>query len=222
MSNSWDAWVKQTYEASASAVRQWVAQADVDDATRAKLSFAAEQWIAASNPANFLATNPEALQRAVDTEGASLTAGLQLMMSDLAKGRVSNTDESAFEVGRNVAVSPGAVVLRNQLAELIQYAPATPKVGARPLLFVPPCINKYYILDLGPESSFVRFAVEQGHTVFMVSWRNPTPTEDHCTWDDYLQLGVVDTIAAVREICKVRTINALGFCVGCRNWVAHA
>ena len=121
-SNSWDAWVKQTYEASAGAMRQWVEHADVDAATRAKLSFAAEQWIAAANPANFLATNPEALQRALDTKGESLTAGMKLMMSDLAKGRVSNTDESAFEVGKNIAVSPGAVVMRNQLAELIQYS----------------------------------------------------------------------------------------------------
>jgi polyhydroxyalkanoate synthase len=187
---------------------------ETDAVTRAKLSFAAEQWIAAMNPGNFLATNPEALQRAVATNGASLTDGLKLMLADLAKGRVSNTDESAFEVGKNIAVSPGAVVLRNQLAELIQYAPATPKVGARPILLVPPCINKFYILDLGPESSFVRFLVEQGHTVFMVSWRNPTPEEDQCTWDDYLQMGVVETIAAVQKICKAKTINTLGFCVG--------
>ena len=214
MVNSWDAWIKQSYEATTTAMRQWAEQVDTDAATRAKLSFATEQWIAAMNPSNFLATNPEALQRAVDTKGESLTAGLKLMMEDLTKGRVSNTDETAFEVGRNIATTPGAVVMRNQLAELIQYSPVTPKVGARPLLFVPPCINKYYILDLGPETSFVRFAVEQGHTVFMVSWRNPTPAEDTCTWDDYLQLGVVESIAAVQKICKTKTINALGFCVG--------
>jgi len=214
MSNSWDAWVKQSYETSAAAMRQWLAQLDTDETTRAKLSFSTEQWIAAMNPANFLATNPEALQKALETKGESLTSGMKLMLSDLAKGRVSNTDESAFEVGRNVGISEGAVVLRNQLCELIQYAPLTPKVGARPLLFVPPCINKYYILDLGPESSFVRFAVEQGHTVFMVSWRNPTEAEGQCNWDDYLQMGVVDTIAAVQKICKAKTINALGFCVG--------
>jgi len=212
--NTWDQWVRQSYDASVAAMRQWVAQADTDAATRAKLAFAAEQWIAATNPANFLATNPEALQRAVETKGESLTEGLKLMMADLSKGRVTNTDETAFEVGRNIAVAPGAVVMRNQLVELIQYAPASPKVGARPILFVPPCINKYYILDLSPDASFVQFAVEQGHTVFMVSWRNATPAEDHCTWDDYLQLGVVETIAAVQNICKVKTIHALGFCVG--------
>jgi polyhydroxyalkanoate synthase len=211
---TWDAWVKQSYEASAAAMRQWVEKMETDAATRAKLGFAAEQWIAAMNPANFFATNPEALQRAVATNGQSLTEGLKLMLADVARGRVSNTDESAFEVGKNIATTEGAVVLRNQLAELIQYSPATPKVGARPILLVPPCINKFYILDLGPESSFVRFLVEQGQTVFMVSWRNATVEEDQCTWDDYLQLGVVDCIEAVQKICKAKTINTLGFCVG--------
>jgi polyhydroxyalkanoate synthase len=211
---TWDAWVRQNYDTTASAMRQWVEHLDTDHVTRAKLSFATEQWIAAMNPANFFATNPEALKRAIETNGQSISDGLKLMMADLTRGRVSNTDEDAFEVGRNVAVSEGAVVMRNQLAELIQYAPLTPKVGARPILLVPPCINKFYILDLGPESSFVRFLVEQGHTVFMVSWRNPTPEEDQCTWDDYLQMGVVESIEAVQKICKAKTINTLGFCVG--------
>ena len=214
VSDSWDAWVRQSYDATAAAVRQWVEKLDTDHVTREKMAFAAEQWIAATNPANFLATNPEALQRAIATNGASLTEGLKLAMADAARGRVSNTDESAFEVGRNVGVSPGAVVMRNQLAELIQYSPSTPKVGARPILLVPPCINKFYILDLGPESSFVRFLVDQGQTVFMVSWRNATETEDQCTWDDYLRMGMVESIEAVQKICKAKTINTLGFCVG--------
>ena len=217
MENSWDVWVSQTHRQTAQALRAWTDALDLDQAARAKLTFAAEQWIAATHPDNFLATNPAALQRAADTQGQSLQAGMQLMLADLARGRVSNTDEAAFEVGRNLATTPGKVVMKNELIELIQYAPGTPRVGQRPLLIVPPCINKFYILDLGPANSFVKYAVDAGHTVFMVSWRNPTPAEPQLaqfTWDHYLQLGVVEALTAARAICKSDTVNALGFCVG--------
>ena len=214
MENSLDQWLNDAYAAGSAGVRRWLAGIDADAATRAKFEFAAEQWLAAMHPDNFLATNPMAIRRAIETGGASLSEGLRLMSSDIARGRVSNTDETAFEVGKNLAVTPGAVVMRNQLAELIQYRPTTPKVGARPLLIVPPCINKYYILDLRPENSFVGHCLAQGHTVFMVSWRNPGATEAGMTWDDYLQLGVVDAIAAARAISRSATVNALGFCVG--------
>ena len=214
MDNSLDQWVAQAYASGCDNLRGWVAGAPVDAPTRARLSFAAEQWIAAADPANFFATNPQAIRRAIESQGASLQRGMQLLLADLARGRVANTDESAFKVGRDLAITPGAVVLKNQLIELIQYAPLTPQVGARPLLIVPPCINKFYILDLGAENSFVRFCVEAGHTVFVVSWRNPGPSEAQLGWDDYLRLGVVDAIAAVKRICKSDTINALGFCVG--------
>ena len=214
MRSSLDQWVGQSYAAGCAALRHWVAGAQVDASARARLSFAVEQWIAAAHPDNFFATNPQAIRRALETGGASLAAGLRLLSADMARGRVSNTDESAFEVGRNLAVTSGAVVFRNELIELIQYAPAGPAVAARPLLIVPPCINKFYILDLGADNSFVRFCVEKGHTVFMVSWRNPGREQAHCTWDDYVRMGVVDAIAAVRDICRIETINALGFCVG--------
>ncbi len=214
MENSLDRWLNDAYCAGSAGVRRWLAGMDGDAATRAKLEFAAEQWLAAMHPDNFLATNPMAIRRALETGGASLSEGLRLMSSDMARGRVSNTDEDAFEVGRNLAVTPGAVVMRNQLAELIQYRPTTPRVGARPLLIVPPCINKYYILDLQQENSFVGHCLAEGHTVFMVSWRNPGTAEAGITWDDYLRLGVVDTIAAVRAISRSATVNALGFCVG--------
>ena len=211
---SMDQWVARSYAAGCAAARGWIAALDTDAATRARLAFAAEQWMAAINPENFLATNPQAIRRADDSGGASLAAGMRLMAADVARGRVSNTDEAAFEVGRDLATSPGAVVMKNQLVELIQYLPVTPRVGARPLLIVPPCINKYYILDLQPDNSFVRHCVLAGHTVFMVSWCNPGPAQAHLGWDDYLQQGVVDAIAAVRHICGSKTINALGFCVG--------
>ena len=215
--NAWDAWVTQTHEQTAHALRSWINGLDVETGMRAKLAFASEQWIAAAHPDNFLATNTIALQRALETRGQSIQSGMQLMLADLARGRVSNTDEAAFEVGRNLATTPGKVVLRNALIELIQYSPSTPKVGQRPLVIVPPCINKFYILDLGPANSFVKYAVDAGHTVFMVSWRNPTAADNglaQMTWDDYLQLGAVDALNAARAICKSDKVNALGFCVG--------
>ena len=217
MENSWDAWVGQTHNQTAAALRAWIVALEVDEAMRAKLAFASEQWIAASHPDNFFATNTGALQRALETNGRSIQTGLKLMLADMARGHVSNTDESAFEVGRDLAATPGKVVLKNELIELIQYRPATPKVGQRPLVIVPPCINKFYILDLGPANSFVKYAVDAGHTVFLVSWRNPTPAVSGLaqkTWDDYLQLGAVEALAAARAICKSDTVNALGFCVG--------
>ncbi len=211
---SMDQWVARAYAAGCEAVRSWIATLEADAAVRARLAFAAEHWMAAVNPDNFLATNPQAIRRAVDSGGASLAAGMRLLAADVARGRVGNTDEAAFTVGHDLATTPGAVVMKNQLVELIQYLPATPRVGARPLLIVPPCINKYYILDLRPDNSFVRHCIDAGHTVFMVSWCNPGPLQSHLGWDDYLQLGVVDAIAAVRGICGAKTINALGFCVG--------
>ena len=214
MENSLDQWVAQSYKAGCAALREWVGTLDVDTATRDKVGFCVEQWIAAANPSNYLATNPAAIQRAVETRGESLADGMRLYAADVMRGRVANTDENAFEVGTNLATTPGAVVLRNELIELIQYAPMTARVGKRPLLIVPPCINKFYILDLGPESSFVRHCLEHGHSVFMLSWRNPGIEQSGLGWEDYLRLGVVEAIAAVRDIARSDTINALGFCVG--------
>jgi len=136
------------------------------------------------------------------------------LLKDMQKGKISQSDESAFEIGRNVAASEGMVIHENRLFQLIQYRPLTAKVRARPFLFVPPSINKFYILDLQPDNSMVRYAVEQGNTVFLVSWKNPHEPERHLTWDDYLEHGAIEAIHVVQEVTGAKQINALGFCVG--------
>lgn len=185
-----------------------------DEKTRERIRFATQQWLAAISPANFLLTNPEAQRRVLETKGESLRTGIGHLLSDLQRGRISQTDETAFEVGVNVATTPGSVVFENELVQLIQYAPSTDTVGSRPLLMVPPCINKFYILDLQPENSLVAYTVGQGHTVFMISWKNVQADQGHLGWDDYLHLGVLEPMRVVREISGVEHINTLGFCVG--------
>jgi len=185
-----------------------------DDKSRNRMRFLARQMIDAMAPSNFAATNPEFIQRALETKGQSITDGINNLIQDFEKGRISMTDETVFEVGRNIATTEGAVVFQNELMQLIQYAPLTPKVGTRPLLVVPPCINKFYIMDLQPDNSLIRFMVEQGNTVFLVSWRNPREEQGHLTWDDYLEQGPIEALRVVREITKVKQVNALGFCVG--------
>ncbi len=148
---------------------------------------------------------------ATETEGESVATGMRNLAADLDKGMISMTDESAFEVGRNLAVTPGAVIYENDFMQLIQYRPATDTVLERPLVMVPPCINKYYILDLQPENSFVRYAVERGHTVFMVSWRNMPPEMGRATWDDYLEHGVMKALSVAAEVCGVGTSQRARF-----------
>lgn len=185
-----------------------------DDKPRQRLRYAVQQWVAAASPANFLATNPEALKKAVTSQGESLKDGLARLVSDLRQGHLSLTDETLFEVGRNVATTEGHVVFENDLFQLIDYKPLTAKVHERPLLMVPPCINKYYILDLQPANSLIRYAVEQGHRVFVVSWRNADQSMAHMGWDDYIEEGAIRAIDLVQEITGSDTINTLGFCIG--------
>jgi polyhydroxyalkanoate synthase len=187
---------------------------EADAKSRAKIRFAVQQWIDAMAPSNYLALNPEALQKIVETKGESLKSGLSLLMTDALKGRISMTDESAFEIGRNVGTSEGQVIFENEIIQLIQYKPLTDTVFEKPLLIVPPCINKFYILDLQPENSLVRNAVSEGHTTFLISWRNPTMEQARLTWDDYIEDGVIRAIDVVRDIAKQKTIDLLGFCVG--------
>jgi len=207
-------YLRQSYLLSARFFADLVEGAQLDAAAKDRLRFAVKQWIDAMSPANFVATNPEALQRAIETRGESMARGLANLIADTQKGRLSQTDESAFEVGRNLATSPGRVVYENPLIQLVQYAPSTAQVGKRPLVMVPPCINKFYILDLQPENSFVRYAVEAGHTVFMLSWRNVGPSLGALTWDDYIEQGVLQALRVAREIAASDRVNALGFCVG--------
>jgi polyhydroxyalkanoate synthase len=187
---------------------------DADPKTKKKIRFATQQAIDAMSPSNFLFSNPAAQQKIIETKGESLTKGIMHMIADMQKGHISQTDENAFEVGRNVATSEGSVVYENEVIQLIQYRPLTKQVHQRPLLIVPPCINKFYILDLQPENSLIRYAVEQGHTVFVVSWINADESHSHLTWDDYIQKGAMDAIAVAQDISGQKQINALGFCVG--------
>jgi polyhydroxyalkanoate synthase len=154
------------------------------------------------------------LKKLVDTQGESLRSGISMLVADALKGRISMTDESAFEIGRNVATSEGSVVFENEIIQLIQYKALTPTVHEKPLLIVPPCINKFYILDLQPENSLVRNAVNEGHTTFLISWRNPMAAQAALTWDDYIEDGIIEAIDVVRDIAKQKTIDMLGFCVG--------
>ena len=180
----------------------------------ARLRFLTGQFVDALSPSNFAATNPEVIQKALATEGKSITEGINNMLRDLAKGRISTTDETAFEVGKNLATTEGAVVYENELIQLIQYKALTAKVGKRPLLITPPCINRFYIMDLQPESSLVRYAVEAGHTVFLISWKNPGKDDAKRSWENYLELGPFAAIPVVQAISGSKTMNMLGFCIG--------
>jgi len=207
-------WAANLYLLNAEFMRKLAESVDADPKTQERIRFATQQWVDAMSPANYLATNPEAQRKLLETRGESLMHGVRHMLEDLQKGRISHTDETVFEVGKNMATTPGSVVFRNELFELIQYAPTTAQVGKRPLLMVPPCINKYYILDLQPSNSLVAWAVSQGHTVFMLSWRNVDAAQGELSWDDYIEHGVIEAIRRTREIADADRINALGFCVG--------
>ena len=206
--------VRQRYLLNSEWVAEVVEHAGVDEERKRKLKFFTRQFTDALSPANFFALNPEAIKLAVESQGDSTLQGLKHALEDFEKGRVSMTDETTFKVGGNLAITPGAVVYRNDLVELIQYSPITRQVFERPLLIVPPCINKYYILDLQPQNSFVRYCTEQGMSVFLVSWRNAPPEMGRTTWDDYLISGVMRALRAARDISGAKALNVLGFCVG--------
>ena len=191
-----------------------VESAPMDATAKQRMRFFMRQLLDAAAPSNYLLTNPEALKVALETGGASLQEGMKNLLADIEKGHISMTDESAFEVGRNIANTKGAVVFQNELMQLIQYSPATKKVFERPLVMVPPCINKYYIMDLQRESSLVQYALDNGHTVFMVSWRNVTEEQGTLTWDDYVDKGVITALEAAKAITGADKVNALGFCIG--------
>jgi polyhydroxyalkanoate synthase len=208
------AYAAQMYLLNSRALSKMAEAVEGDAKTKARIRFTVQQWIDAMSPSNFLALNPEAQQLALKTQGQSLAAGMQQLLGDAGKGHVSQTDESAFEVGRNVATTEGAVVFENELFQLIEYQALGAKVHERPMLMVPPCINKFYIMDLQPENSLIRYTVEQGHRVFVVSWRNPDASLAGKTWDDYIEHAAIRAIDVVQDLTGARTLNTLGFCVG--------
>ncbi|HEY2021974.1 class I poly(R)-hydroxyalkanoic acid synthase [Paraburkholderia sp.] len=202
------------YLLNARYLQEMVDALDTQPKMRERIRFAVQQWTAAASPSNFFALNPEAQKTLLDSKGESLRQGVLNLLADMQRGKISQTDESRFTVGDNLANTEGSVVFENDLLQLIQYKPRTPTVRERPLLIVPPCINKYYILDLQPENSLVRHALDSGHQVFLISWRNADQSIAHKTWDDYVGEGVLTAIDTVRKISGREQINTLGFCVG--------
>ena len=213
-SNPVAAFSAATYLLNARTLMELAESVQADEKTRNRVRFGVEQWLAAMAPSNYLAFNAEAQKKAIETKGEGIAKGLKNLVNDLRQGHVSMTDESLFEVGRNVATTEGAVVFENDIFQLIEYKPLTGKVYERPFLLVPPCINKFYILDLQPENSLVRYAVAQGHRTFVVSWRNPDAEMAQKTWDDYVEDGVIEAISVVQQVTGAEQVNALGFCVG--------
>ncbi len=204
----------QTYLLNSRTLLKMAEAIEGDAKTKARVRFAVQQWIDAASPSNYLAFNPEAQRKALETKGESIAQGLAHLWGDVQQGHVSQTDDSVFEVGRNVATSEGAVVFENELFQLLEYKPLTAKVHERPMLFVPPCINKYYILDLQPDNSLIRYLVSQGHRMFVMSWRNPDESIADKTWDDYVEDGPIRAIHEVRSISGQQQIDVMGFCVG--------
>jgi polyhydroxyalkanoate synthase subunit PhaC len=213
-SNPTAALTAQTYLLNARTMLKMAESVEGDAKTKARIRFAVQQWIDAASPSNYLALNPEAQRKALETKGESIAQGVKHLWQDIQQGHVSQTDESVFEVGRNVATSEGAVVFENELFQLLEFKPLTAKVHERPMLFIPPCINKYYILDLQPDNSVIRYTVAQGHRTFVVSWRNPDASIAAKTWDDYIEHAAIRAIKEVQAISGQDTIDTLGFCVG--------
>ena len=190
----------------------------MDPKSKEKVEFYTRQFLSAAAPSNFAFTNPQVMKRAADTGGKNLIKGLEHLLSDLEKGKgrlkISMTDETAFEVGRNVATTPGKVIFQNDLMQLLQYAPSTETVYRRPLLFVPPWINKFYVMDLQPRNSFIKWAVDQGHTLFVISWVNPRTELSHKSFDDYLRDGPLAALEVMEKVTGEKQANILGFCIG--------
>jgi polyhydroxyalkanoate synthase len=210
----WFGTIRDLYELNSRYVSAVTGLVELSPDTKRRLDFFGRQLIDAMSPANLPITNPQAIARAFQSDGESLARGAKAFAGDLARGRISMSDEAVFEVGRNLAITPGDVVFENELIQLIQYRATTRQMYSRALLIVPPFINKYYILDLQAHNSFVRYCVDQGITTFVVSWRNIPKELGHLGWDDYIDKGVFDAIEVARSISGSDKINALGYCVG--------
>jgi polyhydroxyalkanoate synthase len=211
--------IKQSYLLSSRYITDVVTHVDgLEPKTAQKIDFYSRQFVNALSPSNFVLTNPEVLRKTQETGGENLIRGLNNLLTDLEEGsgnlRIKMTDTDAFKVGGNIAVSEGKVVFQNALIQLIQYSPSTETVLARPLVIFPPWINKFYILDLRPKNSFVRYLVSQGHTVFMVSWVNPDRSLADMNFDDYMVEGVFAALTAIEKATGMKEVNAIGYCLG--------
>ncbi len=216
--NPYFRFIRQQYQTNAETITQAVASVeDLDDKDKRRLTYFSQQIVDMMAPTNFLATNPDALEKAVETEGQSLIKGLENLVSDLEANNgelvVKLADESAFEVGGNIATTPGDVVYRNRMMELIQYKPVTETVYETPIVLFPPWINKFYILDLKAQNSLIKWITEQGYTLFVVSWVNPDESFAETGMEDYIQDGFLTAIDEVKKICKVKQVNAVGYCI---------
>ncbi len=211
--------IKQSYLLTARWMQSTVKNVEgLDDKTAKKVDFYTRQFVDAMAPSNFAVTNPEVIRTTLESGGENLLKGLSNLLNDLERGKgqlaIKMTDMEAFKVGQNIAVTPGKVVYRNELIELLQYTPTTPTVNRRPLIIFPPWINKFYILDLREKNSYIRWAVAQGHTVFVVSWVNPDESLTNKSFEDYLKEGIFDALDAVEEATGEREVNAIGYCLG--------
>jgi polyhydroxyalkanoate synthase subunit PhaC len=206
--------LKQSYVAISEQLLREAEREDLEPAERQRLAFQMRQLIDAMSPTVFLPTNPAAIRKAMETGGGSVADGLRNFLADLRAGRLSMVDREAFAPGRNLALTPGKVIHRNRLIELIQYTPLTDQTYAVPLLFVPPWINKFYILDLQPQNSLVRYLLEQGFTVFMISWKNPDASMEGITLDEYMTDGPLAASDVVRDITQAERVNPVGYCIG--------
>jgi len=211
--------IKQSYLLAANWMQGTFRDVDgLDEKTREKIEFYTRQYVDALSPTNFVATNPKVLEKTIDSGGENLLKGLDHLLKDLEKGegqlRISMTDTDAFTLGENVATTPGKIVFQTDLMQLIQYAPSTEKCFKRPLLIVPPWINKFYILDLQPKNSFIKWAVDQGHTVFVISWVNPDESHAAKRFDDYMLEGPLAALDAIGEITGADQMNVIGYCIG--------
>ncbi|MGB0734167.1 MAG: PHA/PHB synthase family protein, partial [Pontibacterium sp.] len=207
-------YIKQSYLLTSNLLNDMASKANLSDNQQKKLEFYTQQYVDAMSPTNFAVTNPEVLQQALESKGESLVNGLKNLLGDLEKGRISMTDEDAFELGRNIALTEGAVVFENEMFQLIHYKATTETVNSRPTLIVPPCINKFYILDLQEHNSFVKYCVEQGQDTYLVSWLNPTTDQSDIGWDDYVETGVLKAIDVVNSIAGSDKLNAVAWCIG--------
>jgi polyhydroxyalkanoate synthase len=218
-SNQFFDFLKQAYLLSAQWADRLVKQAkDVDPETRQKADFYVRQIVNALSPSNFVLTNPELFRETLVSNAENLARGMHLLAEDIKAGdgdiRIRQTDLQSFKVGENLATTPGKVVFQNRVMQLIQYAPTTETVLKRPLLIVPPWINKFYILDLTPDKSFVKWCVDQGLTVFIISWVNPDARYANATFEDYMKLGPLAALDAIKQATGEAKINAIGYCVG--------